>query len=191
MILPAIIIVAINISSSFAFHPIIANSLKFHLNPTRDRGRTILSSQVRFMSSEGSSEGGTSGCVPCSGLTSSNILSSEQIQKEIKDTLWKFEEQNGIACICLSYTAKNFQAAMDSLNAVGVIAEREAHHPDLHLSNYREVEIVLWTHKLGGVTNNDIQLAKMLDSEIKILYSPKWLKENPLASESSISEEKK
>jgi 4a-hydroxytetrahydrobiopterin dehydratase len=40
------------------------------------------------------------------------------------------------------------------------------------------VEIVLFTHSLGGISLNDIALAKMIDEEVSINYSPKWLKEN-------------
>eukprot|EP00970_Alexandrium_tamarense_P015115 scaffold4733_cov170-Alexandrium_tamarense.AAC.29 len=81
-----------------------------------------------------------------------------------------------------SYTARNFQAAMDSINAIGSIAERENHHPDFHLTGYRNVEIVLYTHSLGGISANDIALAKMIDAEVDIIYSPKWLKSHPEAA---------
>mmetsp|Transcript_34415 Transcript_34415/g.76992 ORF Transcript_34415/g.76992 Transcript_34415/m.76992 type:complete len:84 (-) Transcript_34415:98-349(-) len=62
------------------------------------------------------------------------------------------------------------------MNAAGVIAERENHHPDFHLTDYRHMEVVIWTHKLGCLTENDFQLAAMVD-EIPVSYSPKWLKE--------------
>jgi pterin-4a-carbinolamine dehydratase len=64
---------------------------------------------------------------------------------------------------------------------MGAIAEREFHHPNFHLVNYREVEVHLWTHKLNGVTENDLILAEMLDKEVAVVYSPKWLKEHPEA----------
>ena len=83
--------------------------------------------------------------------------------------------------ISRSYVAKNFQSAMNQLVAIGKIAERENHHPDLHLTGYRNVTIVLFTHSLSGVSANDIALAKMIDSEVEFVYSPKWLKENPEA----------
>jgi Pterin 4 alpha carbinolamine dehydratase len=56
-------------------------------------------------------------------------------------------------------------------------AEREQHHPDLHLTSYRQVEIVLYTHSIQGITENDLALAKMIESEVLFDYSPKWLKE--------------
>ena len=76
--------------------------------------------------------------------------------------------------------AKNFQAALNALNAFGAIAEQENHHPDFHLTEYRNVQIVLWTHSLGGVTESDLILAGLLD-QVPVVYSPKWLKEHPEA----------
>lgn len=73
-------------------------------------------------------------CVPCESLDKSHLLTEQQVANEMAEMkLWRV---NG-GKIVREYTAKNFQAAMDSLNAVGVIAERENHHPDFHLTGYR------------------------------------------------------
>mmetsp|Transcript_20673 Transcript_20673/g.31606 ORF Transcript_20673/g.31606 Transcript_20673/m.31606 type:complete len:110 (+) Transcript_20673:57-386(+) len=106
--------------------------------------------------------------------------------EELKNLpLWT-QQQHGIFKISRKFTAKNFQAALDCISQVGVIAEREGHHPDLHLTSYRDVEIVLFTHKVGGVTLNDFALARALDLEVKISYSPKWLQENPEADSTAL-----
>lgn len=39
---------------------------------------------------------------------------------------------------------------MAFLNGVAEIAEEQGHHPDLHLTQYRNVEIRLQTHSMGG-----------------------------------------
>lgn len=90
-------------------------------------------------------------------------------------------------CLARAFTAKNFQSALDCINEMGAIAERESHHPNFHLTNYRDVAVEIWTHKLGGITENDITLAKLLDAEVKIDYSPKWLKENHMAKSTAKS----
>ncbi len=77
--------------------------------------------------------------------------------------------------------AKNFSQALESINAIGRIAERENHHPDVHLTGYRNVEIVLYTHSIGGVSANDLSLARMIEEEVgckREFYSPKWSREN-------------
>ena len=128
-------------------------------------------------------------CVPCESLDKSHILSREAVDKELSESLkmWKLKpldktsddgsEQHAIS---RSFTARNFQCALDAINSIGAIAERENHHPDLHLTGYRNVEIVLYTHSLGGLSINDIELAKEID-EVKVEYSPKWLKSHPEA----------
>ncbi|KAI2490082.1 Pterin 4 alpha carbinolamine dehydratase [Fragilaria crotonensis] len=103
-------------------------------------------------------------------------------------TLWKLQEKDGVRRIARQFVTKNFQTALDALNAFGAIAERNGHHPDLHLVNYREVEIVLWTHKVGGLTQNDFELAKVFDSDVEVCYSPKWLNEHPEADRKASAE---
>jgi 4a-hydroxytetrahydrobiopterin dehydratase len=58
---------------------------------------------------------------------------------------------------------KHFQAAMDFFNRVAEVAEEDGHHPDLHLEGYRNVAIELWTHAIGGLSENDFILAAKID----------------------------
>ncbi len=74
-------------------------------------------------------------------------------------------------------TAKNFVAAMAFLNAVGTLAEDEGHHPDFHLTGYRNIRIELSTHAIGGLSMPDMVLAAKIDN-IPCEYSPKWLRES-------------
>ncbi len=39
---------------------------------------------------------------------------------------------------------------MAYFNAVAEVAEAETHHPDLHLTSYRDVRLELSTHAVGG-----------------------------------------
>ena len=43
------------------------------------------------------------------------------------------------------------------------IAEAEGHHPDLHLEGYRNLSIEIWTHAIGGLSENDFILAAKID----------------------------
>jgi 4a-hydroxytetrahydrobiopterin dehydratase len=65
--------------------------------------------------------------------------------------------------IARSWTVTNFMAAIDFFNKVAVLAEDEGHHPDLHLEGYRRVTIVLSTHAVGGLTENDFILAAKIN----------------------------
>ena len=46
---------------------------------------------------------------------------------------------------------------------VARLAEEEGHHPDLHLEGYRNVAIEIWTHAIGGLSENDFILAAKID----------------------------
>ncbi len=92
--------------------------------------------------------------------------------------LWSLDASG--KSISRTFVAKNFVAALSFFNAVGELAEAETHHPDLHLTNYRDVRLVLSTHAVGGLTMPDFILASKLDA-LPVEYSPKWLREHPEA----------
>ncbi len=61
------------------------------------------------------------------------------------------------------WRVKDFMTGLDFFNRIAQIAEAEDHHPDLHLIGYRNVTIELWTHAVGGLTENDFILAAKID----------------------------
>jgi 4a-hydroxytetrahydrobiopterin dehydratase len=61
------------------------------------------------------------------------------------------------------WRVKNFLAGLRFFNDVARIAEEEGHHPDLHLVGYRNVAIELWTHAIGGLSENDFILAAKIN----------------------------
>lgn len=81
------------------------------------------------------------------------------------------------------FVAKNWAAAMAFFNAASVIAEEEGHHPDLHLTGWRNVCVELSTHAIGGLSLPDLVLAAKFDA-VPVDYSPKWLREQQQPSES-------
>lgn len=60
------------------------------------------------------------------------------------------------------YIFKNFREALAFTNKVGEIAEQEGHHPDIHLS-WGKVKLIIWTHKIDGLTESDFILAAKCD----------------------------
>jgi len=61
------------------------------------------------------------------------------------------------------WTVKNFMAGMRFFERVAAVAEEDGHHPDIHLEAYRKVSIELWTHAIGGLSENDFILAAKID----------------------------
>lgn len=56
----------------------------------------------------------------------------------------------------------DFGAAMQFVNAVAMLAEAANHHPDIAI-HWNTVELVLWTHTAGGITQADVDLAGAID----------------------------
>uniref|UniRef100_A0A6U3RQ02 4a-hydroxytetrahydrobiopterin dehydratase n=1 Tax=Octactis speculum TaxID=3111310 RepID=A0A6U3RQ02_9STRA len=117
-------------------------------------------------------------CLPCEGLVDPSP--ADEVKRRLGNLpLWKLSEDG--TKISRGFVAKNFQAALDWINTAGHIAELNGHHPDLHITQYRNVCVTLWTHSVGGLTENDFLLAEQLDTVAPVKYSPKWLKEHPEA----------
>lgn len=49
-------------------------------------------------------------------------------------------------------------------DTIGALAGREQHHPDLHLVSYREVWVEIYTHAIGGLSEDDFILAPKIDA---------------------------
>ena len=93
--------------------------------------------------------------------------------------MWRLSPDR--TAISKEFVAKNWAAAMAFFNAVSVIAEDEGHHPDLHLTGWRNVRVELSTHAIGGLSLPDLVLAAKIDA-IPTEYSPKWLREQEAAA---------
>ena len=56
----------------------------------------------------------------------------------------------------------DFKTALDFVNKVGVIAEEQAHHPDIYLA-WGKAQVKIWTHKIDGLTESDFIFAAKID----------------------------
>ncbi len=59
----------------------------------------------------------------------------------------------------IEYKMKNFMAAIGMIQKIAGTAEKENHHPDLHLTGYRRLKVTLSTHAIHGLSLNDFILA--------------------------------
>jgi len=57
----------------------------------------------------------------------------------------------------------DFATAMKFVNKVADIAEKEDHHPDIQI-HYDRVTLVLWTHAIGGLSENDFIVAAKINT---------------------------
>ena len=63
---------------------------------------------------------------------------------------------------------------------VASVAEAMGHHPDVHITGYKHVRIVVSTHEAGGLTALDFALAAKIDA-LPVEYDPAWLRGHPSA----------
>ncbi len=68
---------------------------------------------------------------------------------------WKLERGE----LVQTATFDDFKQAMKFVNHVADLAETAGHHPDIDI-RYNKVRLALVTHDAGGITQNDISLAR-------------------------------
>ena len=98
-------------------------------------------------------------CVPCRGgvppLEPSKV---EELLGQLEPG-WELNQAGHIERL---YGFNDFAEALAFANAVGAVAEAEAHHPDIYLA-WAKCKVEIWTHKIGGLTESDFYLAAKAD----------------------------
>lgn len=84
----------------------------------------------------------------------------ETWRREIPD--WMLIEEDGEEKLQRQFEFSNFREALDFTNRVGELAEQENHHPAL-VTEYGKVNVIWWTHKIGGLHRNDFVCAAKTD----------------------------
>jgi 4a-hydroxytetrahydrobiopterin dehydratase len=100
-------------------------------------------------------------CIACRGdepkLTDQEIAA---LQPEVPE--WQVIEVEGVKRLERTFKLKNFIEAMAFTNKIGMIAEKEDHHP-LIITEYGKVTVDWWTHKIKGLHKNDFIMAAKTD----------------------------
>jgi len=104
-------------------------------------------------------------CVPCRGGVPP--LPEEKAREYAAATPGWTLAENGTR-LFRRFEFADFKAAMEFVNRVADLAEEEGHHPDICI-HWNKVELTLWTHKIGGLHENDFILAAKID---RLLESP-------------------
>lgn len=99
-------------------------------------------------------------CKPCEGGVAP--LTNEQSASLLQNVEgWQLTEDG--KAIYLKRSLKNFVQCLEMMNGIGEVAETEQHHPDLHLTGYRNIKVELTTHAIGGLSENDFILAAKIN----------------------------
>jgi 4a-hydroxytetrahydrobiopterin dehydratase len=86
-------------------------------------------------------------------------LTSEQVNAELSATPgWAVSDGE----LTRTVTGGDFRDSLLLVNAVGFLAERAGHHPDISVS-WNKVTLSLVTHSEGGLTSADFALARQVN----------------------------
>lgn len=99
-------------------------------------------------------------CRPCEGGVEPCTLSEAESQLGQLNGWYLTHDGKRIR---KDWKVKNFMAGMEFFNRCADVAEEDGHHPDLHIEGYRNVSVELWTHAIGGLSENDFILAAKID----------------------------
>ena len=100
-------------------------------------------------------------CVPCEGIGQAYTLAEVQSRMD-QIPGWTVAVDG--KSIERGFILKNFVACVELINKIRDIAEDEMHHPDLHLTGYKNLKVVLYTHAIGGVSENDLIVAAKINN---------------------------
>jgi len=101
-------------------------------------------------------------CVPCEGGVKSFDYS--EVHKYLKKIDgWNVKEnQKKNYYIEKEFKFKNFLDSQNFVNKVGIISEKEGHHPDINFG-WGYAKISIFTHAINGLSENDFILASKID----------------------------
>lgn len=107
----------------------------------------------------GSSPLAAEACVPCRGGVPP--MRGEELRTVASELGkgWRVVDEHHIE---KEFRFADFAEGLSFTNAIGAVAEREGHHPDIHLA-WGKVGVKIWTHKIDGLTRSDFVLAAKID----------------------------
>jgi len=101
-------------------------------------------------------------CVPCEGGVSTLDLSEiHKYQKKVDGWDVKSDKKK-IYFLEKNFKFKNFLESQNFVNTVGSVSENEGHHPDITFG-WGYVKIIIMTHAIEGLSQNDFILAAKID----------------------------
>ncbi|GAV64943.1 Pterin_4a domain-containing protein [Cephalotus follicularis] len=102
-------------------------------------------------------------CVPCNSKDMRPMTEQSANELITKVVGWDLVKEDGKLKLSRSWKVKSFTKGLELFKHVADVAEAEGHHPDLHLVGWNNVKIEIWTHAVGGLTENDFILAAKIN----------------------------
>lgn len=100
-------------------------------------------------------------CKPCEGGV--DPMTPEEAESQLSQLSGWALVDNGKA-IEKTWQLKNFVACVERTQQICDVAEADQHHPDIHIEGYKNLRVRLWTHAIGGLSENDFIVAAKIDA---------------------------
>ena len=104
-------------------------------------------------------------CVPCQGGIPP--LNEKEINGLIKQLNGWYVEDN--KKLIKEFEFFTYVDAINFVNSVAQLAEDEQHHPYIHI-NFKKVLVIMFTHKIDGLHENDFIMASKCDDIDKNIF---------------------
>ena len=106
-------------------------------------------------------------CVPCEGgVIPFDLSQIHRYQKKVDG--WDLvKNEKNVFSLEKKFTFKNFIKSQDFVNQVGKISEEEGHHPDISFG-WGYAKVVITTHAIEGLSENDFILAAKIDKNTNV-----------------------
>lgn len=99
-------------------------------------------------------------CIPCeSGDPPLSNEKEDELFKQVPE--WSLL-RDGEHKLRRQFRFETFMKAINFANKVAKIADSEGHHPDIYVF-YNKVQLDLFTHAVGGLSENDFIMAAKID----------------------------
>jgi len=99
-------------------------------------------------------------CVPC--REGGSRVQGEDLSRLVAELGGEWEAAQDTR-LEKEFQFNNFRTALDFADQVGALAEQINHHPDLTVS-WGRTKVVIWTHKIGGLSETDFIFAAKTDA---------------------------
>lgn len=104
-------------------------------------------------------------CVPCE--QGGEPMDDVQINKYVPQVpQWGVIYKENVAKLLRKFKFKNFAEAISFADKVGILAEKNGHHPKL-VVEWGKVKVYWWTHAVAGLHRNDFIMAAKTDELYK------------------------
>jgi len=109
--------------------------------------------------------------IPLNRVEAPLLLAPNKARESVKNLDgWQLTDDHKM--IYRGFILRNFMTAIDLVVRIAAVAEDEKHHPDIHLTQYRNLRVGLTSHDLGGLSEKDILVARKINELYLLINKP-------------------